>query len=246
MRTQLIAGNWKMHTHLSEAKTLAGKIARSPKSSSIRLILPPFPYLSACAKQIQDTDVKLGAQNLSEHRNGAYTGEVSAEMLVDLGCSYVLVGHSERRAHQHEANDLVARKALRALGAGLIPVICVGEQLEHRQTGATEQVIGAQFTAVLNMIGRDGISKSVVAYEPVWAIGTGQTASPEQAQAAHAFLRRQIANIDAKLADSVQILYGGSVKGANAKGLLSMPDIDGALVGGAALNAEEFATICAS
>jgi triosephosphate isomerase (TIM) len=244
MRRTLIAGNWKMHTTLSEAKTLAAKLAKSPASDSIRLIIPPFPYLSACAKQLVGSDVLLGAQTLSENRNGAFTGEVSAEMLIDLGCRYVLVGHSERRQYQAESNELVARKALRALGAGLTPIICVGEKLEHRQAGETEKVIGAQFAAVLNMVGREGIAKSVVAYEPVWAIGTGQTASPEQAQAAHAFLRSQIAAIDANLAGLVQILYGGSVKGANASGLISMPDIDGALVGGAALNAEEFNQIC--
>ena len=204
----------------------------------------PFPYLAQAQSALSGTSVAWGAQNLSEQTQGAFTGEVSAAMLQDFACRYVLVGHSERRSIYGETDALVAEKFAAALGAGLCPVLCVGETLEQRDAGKTIEVVSAQLDAVLNRVGVAAFSGAVVAYEPVWAIGTGRTATSAQAQEVHAAIRAQIAKGDAKVADGLQILYGGSVKPGNAAELFAMPDIDGGLIGGASLVASDFLSIC--
>ena len=204
----------------------------------------PFPYLAQTQSALTGTSVAWGAQNLSEQAQGAFTGEVSAAMLQDFACRYVLVGHSERRSIYGETDALVAEKFAAALGAGLCPVLCVGETLEQRDAGKTIEVVSAQLDAVLNRVGVAAFSGAVVAYEPVWAIGTGRTATSAQAQEVHAAIRAQIAKGDAKVADGLQILYGGSVKPGNAAELFAMPDIDGGLIGGASLVASDFLSIC--
>ena len=206
----------------------------------------PFPYLAQAQSVLSGTPVVWGAQNLSEQAQGAFTGEVSASMLQDFGCRYVLVGHSERRAIYGESDKLVAEKFAAALASGLRPVLCVGETLEQRDAGKTLGVVSAQIEAVLNRVGVAAFSGAVVAYEPVWAIGTGRTASSAQAQEVHAAIRAQMAKADAKVAEGLQILYGGSVKPANAAELFGMPDIDGGLIGGASLVAADFLAICAA
>ena len=234
-----------MNGHAASSVLLAKGIATLDLSHSAAevLIIPPFPYLGLCQNAIVGSKVVLGAQSLCVEPPGAYTGEVAGEMLVDLGCRYVLVGHSERRALFAESSELVARKFRRAQQCGLIPILCVGETLEQRQAGQTMAVVASQLDAVISLLGPDTMMQSVLAYEPVWAIGTGLTASPEQAQEVHAELRRQIATYNATVAGSLRILYGGSVKGSNAAELLAMPDIDGALVGGASLVISEFEAI---
>ena len=204
----------------------------------------PFPYLAQAQSVLSGTSVAWGAQNLSEQAQGAFTGEVSAAMLQDFACRYVLVGHSERRSIYGETDALVAEKFAAALGAGLCPVLCVGETLEQRDAGKTIEVVSAQLDAVLSRVGVAAFSGAVVAYEPVWAIGTGRTATSAQAQEVHAAIRAQIAKGDAKVADGLQILYGGSVKPGNAAELFAMPDIDGGLIGGASLVASDFLSIC--
>lgn len=204
----------------------------------------PFPYLAQAQSVLTGSSVFWGAQNLSEQAKGAFTGEVSAAMLQDFACRYVLVGHSERRAIYGESDSLVAEKFAAALASGLSPVLCVGETLEHRDAGKTLDVVSAQIEAVLNRVGVAAFSGAVVAYEPVWAIGTGRTATSEQAQEVHAAIRAQIARADAKVAEGLQILYGGSVKPSNAAELFAMPDIDGGLIGGASLVAADFLAIC--
>ena len=204
----------------------------------------PFPYLAQAQSVLAGTPVAWGAQNLSEQAQGAFTGEVSASMLQDFGCRYVLVGHSERRSIFGESDKLVAEKFAAALASGLRPVLCVGETLEQRDAGKTLEVVSAQIDAVLNRVGVAAFSGAVVAYEPVWAIGTGRTATSAQAQEVHAAIRAQIAKADAKIADGLQILYGGSVKPGNAAELFAMPDIDGGLIGGASLVAADFLSIC--
>ena len=204
----------------------------------------PFPYLAQAQSALTGTSVAWGAQNLSEQAQGAFTGEVSAAMLQDFACRYVLVGHSERRSIYGETDALVAEKFAAALGAGLCPILCVGETLEQRDAGKTIEVVSAQLDAVLNRVGVAAFSGAVVAYEPVWAIGTGRTATSAQAQEVHAAIRARIAKGDAKVADGLQILYGGSVKPGNAAELFSMPDIDGGLIGGASLVANDFLSIC--
>ena len=204
----------------------------------------PFPYLAQAQSALSGTSVAWGAQNLSEQAQGAFTGEVSAAMLQDFACRYVLVGHSERRSIYGETDALVAEKFAAALGAGLCPVLCVGETLEQRDAGKTIEVVSAQLDAVLNRVGVAAFSGAVVAYEPVWAIGTGRTATSAQAQEVHVAIRARIAEGDAKVADGLQILYGGSVKPGNAAELFSMPDIDGGLIGGASLVANDFLSIC--
>lgn len=207
------------------------------------LLLPAFPYLMHVKALLEGCQLKLGAQNLCAHAPGAFTGEVAGEMLRDVGCDYVLVGHSERRALFADSDELVAEKFARALACGLKPILCVGETLAERESGAAFSVIKRQLDAVIAHCGIAAFESAVLAYEPVWAIGTGRTASPEQAQEIHAYLRSQIATHNAKLAGLIQILYGGSVKGANAGELLNMADIDGALVGGASLKASDFQEI---
>ena len=207
-------------------------------------ICAPYPYLAQVQQLLSGSGIAWGAQNVSQFDDGAYTGEVSGAMLVDFGCRYVIVGHSERRALFGETSAIVASKYAAALKAGLMPIVCVGETLAQREAGETEAVVDAQLAAVLSGSGVQSLAHAVIAYEPVWAIGTGQTAKPEQAQAVHAYIRNRIARDDAGVAESVQILYGGSVKSANAAELFAMPDIDGGLIGGASLDAAELAKIC--
>ena len=207
-------------------------------------VCPPYPYLAQVQQSLSGSGVAWGAQNLSQFDAGAYTGEVSGTMLVDFGCRYVIVGHSERRTLFGESNDLVAEKYAAALKAGLTPILCVGETLAQREEGSTESVVAAQLQAVLQRNGAQSFAQAVIAYEPVWAIGTGRTASPDEAQAVHAFIRRYLGAKDAAVAEKVQVLYGGSVKGNNAAQLFAMGDIDGGLIGGASLDVQEFATIC--
>lgn len=204
----------------------------------------PFPYLAQVQHELQGSSVKWGAQDVHQLAEGAYTGEVSASMLCDFGCHYVIVGHSERRSLYGESSQLVAEKFAAAQKAGLTPILCVGETLAQREEGITETVVAEQLDAVIAHSGVEALSKAVVAYEPVWAIGTGKTATPEQAQAVHAFIRQRVASHDGQVAESLCILYGGSVKAGNAGELFAMPDIDGGLVGGASLVAEDFLAIC--
>ena len=245
MRDFLVAGNWKMNgSTASNQELVAGIVAGAPQSDSAKLLIcPPFPYLAAVAKQVSESRVLLGAQNVSEHESGAFTGEVAPAMLRDIGCEYVIVGHSERRAIYGETSFAVAAKFKAALDAGLKPILCVGETLEQREGGGTESVVEVQLGAVIDKVGIAGFKSAVVAYEPVWAIGTGVTASPEQAQDVHRHIRGVMAGHDAEVAESTQILYGGSMKGENAPGLLAMPDIDGGLIGGASLKAGDFLAI---
>jgi triosephosphate isomerase (TIM) len=243
MRQKLVAGNWKMNGNLASNESLVRELRSADVSGAGMAIFPPFPYLQQCAGQLAGSGIALGAQDLSEFASGAYTGEVSGQMLAELGCRFVLVGHSERRTLHGETSEQVARKAVAAHRAGLAPVVCVGETLAEREAGQTEAVIGAQVDALMAVGGKEVLAGAVLAYEPVWAIGTGRTASPEQAQAVHAFIRVRVASMDAPRAATLQILYGGSVKGANAATLFSMPDVDGGLVGGASLVAKEFLEI---
>lgn len=206
----------------------------------------PYPYLQQVQLVLQGSNVAWGAQNLSQHEEGAFTGEVASGMLADFGCRYVIVGHSERRAMYHESNEILAAKFEAAQKAGLTPIFCVGETLAEREAGVMEQVIATQLDAVLNRGGAKSLAKAVVAYEPVWAIGTGKTATPEQAQAVHAFIRQRVAKQDSQIAQGLCILYGGSVKPSNAAELFGMPDIDGGLIGGASLVADDFVAICSA
>ena len=244
MRRKIVAGNWKLHGSRDFATELVGKVAAGlPLEGVDVLVLPPLPYLGDLVEDFEGTVLAFGAQDVSSNEKGAYTGEVSAAMLVDVGATHGLVGHSERRQYHHESSELVARKFVAASHAGLIPVLCVGETLEQREAGQTEQVIAAQLAPVLELAGVQAFARAVVAYEPVWAIGTGRTATPAQAQAVHAFIRGVVAKADARIADSLPLLYGGSVKPDNAAELFSQPDVDGGLVGGASLVAEDFLAI---
>jgi triosephosphate isomerase (TIM) len=245
-RKPLIAGNWKMHGALAESRQLvdalrAGVTAGAPATM---LLCPPYVYLPAIHGWLQGSPILLGAQDLADQpATGAYTGEISGQMLRDVGCSHVIVGHSERRALYGETDAVVATKFKAAQVAGLTPIVCVGETLEQREAGQTRAVISGQVAAVVDSAGVQAFAKAVIAYEPVWAIGTGRTASPEQAQEVHAFIRGMISARDATIAAGLSILYGGSVKGANARSLFAMADIDGGLVGGASLVAAEFLQI---
>lgn len=244
MPKHLIAGNWKMNLDRHRAQALADSVASAVRPDRADLLLiPPYPYLEAVATALSDAPVALGAQDVSAHSEGAFTGEVSAQMLVDCGCSHVLVGHSERRNLHHESDQLVADKFAAALAAGLIPVLCVGETLAQRQSGQTETVVLAQLESVLNQVGIAGFSDAAVAYEPVWAIGTGETATPAQAQAVHALIRSRLQQADGTIGGQVQVLYGGSMKPDNAAELLACEDINGGLIGGASLQAESFLAI---
>ena len=229
------------------AELVAGILRGAPESERVSLLVcPPYPYLAAVSNQLAGSGVKLGAQNVSEHEAGAFTGEVAPEMLTEAGCEYVLVGHSERRTLYGESSAAVAAKFKAALVAGLKPVLCIGETLAEREAGRTEEVVDEQLQAVIDLVGIAAFATAVVAYEPVWAIGTGVTASPEQAQEVHCHIRELLATNDADLAAALLILYGGSMKGDNAAGLLSMPDIDGGLIGGASLKADDFLAIAAA
>ena len=246
-RAYLVAGNWKMHGASGDAGALAREIAQGAPQGPDIAVCPPFPYLAEVARALEGSGVQLGAQDVSRWADsGAYTGDVSGRMLRDCGCHFALVGHSERRSLMGERDEQVAEKVERAQAAGLIPIICVGETLAQREDGETESVVLAQLAAVLERCGVAALANAVLAYEPVWAIGTGRTATPEQAQAVHAVLRGAVTDKDAKIADSLRILYGGSVKPDNAAELFSQSDIDGGLIGGAALDAQSFLAICAA
>ena len=245
-RKRLIAGNWKMHGALAESRQLVDALRAgvSANARATMLLCPPYVYLPAVQGWLQGSSILFGAQDLADKSGtGAFTGEVSGQMLRDVGCSYVILGHSERRHILGETDAVVATKFKAAQTAGLTPIVCVGETLEQREAGQTRLVIERQVAAVVDSAGVQAFAKAVIAYEPVWAIGTGRTASPEQAQAVHAFIRGMIAARDATIAAGLSILYGGSVKGANARSLFAMADIDGGLVGGASLVAAEFLEI---
>ncbi|WP_269497958.1 triose-phosphate isomerase [Castellaniella sp. S9] len=243
-RKRLVMGNWKMHgSFAANAALLDELVAEAPQAGDAEVaVCAPFPYLAQLQGTLAGSPISWGAQDVSIHTQGAYTGEVSAGMLADFGCTWVLCGHSERRALHGETSDQVAAKAATALAAGLTPVVCVGETLDDRDGDQVECVIGDQLEPVL-ALGTEALGRLVIAYEPVWAIGTGRTATPEQAQAVHAFIRQSLTQ---QGAGQVRILYGGSVKAGNAASLFAQPDIDGALVGGASLVAQEFLNIAAA
>jgi triosephosphate isomerase len=249
MRQYLVAGNWKMNgsrqANAALVEKVAAGLARSPGVEV--LVCPPAVYLDSVGQALAGSPIKLGAQNLADQEKpGAFTGEVHGTMLRELGCEYVIVGHSERRALYGETDAAVARKFKTAQALGLVPILCVGETLEQREQNETEEVLRRQLDAVLGLCGVESLARAVVAYEPVWAIGTGRTATPQQAQAAHAFLRAQVAARDARIAAALRVLYGGSVNAGNANTLLAEPDVDGGLIGGASLKADEFLAICAA
>jgi triosephosphate isomerase len=242
MRRKLVVGNWKMNGgRVANAELLAALREAEPWDAGVA-VCAPFPYLADVALSLQGSRIVWGAQDCSAHESGAYTGEVSAAMLAEFGCHYVIVGHSERRAYHAESDQLVADKAKIALAHKLTPIVCVGETLAEREAGQTDVVVKRQLSVVIHTL-THCISQVVVAYEPVWAIGTGKTATPEQAQAVHAVLRAQLHAATQK-SDEMSILYGGSVKADNAVQLFSQPDIDGGLIGGASLKAVDFAAIC--
>ena len=248
MRRRMVAGNWKMHGSRAANEALLAELERSlPAEWPIDIVVfPPYVYLSEAVRMLDDGPISVGAQDVCAESGGAFTGQVCAAMLKDVGCRYVIVGHSERRRWYHEDDALVARKFAAVLDAGLTPLLCVGETLDERETQQTEAVIARQLDAVIAMHGVSGFARAILAYEPVWAIGTGRTASPDQAQAVHSYLRGRVHAQDAKIARHLRILYGGSVKAGNAAELFSMPDVDGGLVGGASLSADEFQHICAA
>ncbi|MDE2600339.1 MAG: triose-phosphate isomerase [Rhodocyclaceae bacterium] len=243
MRRKLVVGNWKMHGSLAANAALLQALASKPEQGAEMAVCVPFPYLQQAQAVLRNSAVAWGAQDVSEHAQGAYTGEVSAAMLGDFDCLYVVVGHSERRSLYGERDEQSAAKVAAALAGGLVPILCVGETLAEREAGSTEAVVSRQLDVVLRHCGVEALSKAVLAYEPVWAIGTGRTATPGQAQQVHAFLRHRVASADADVARGLRILYGGSVKAANAGELFAQPDIDGGLVGGASLVADEFLAI---
>jgi len=245
MRRKLVAGNWKMFGSLAgNERLLDAVLAGLPASGAVEAaVCVPFPYLGQAQARLSGTALMWGAQNLSQHAQGAFTGETSAAMIVDFGCRYVIVGHSERRSLFGDSDAVVAAKYDAALKAGLTPILCLGETLEQRGSGITNQVVGGQLDAVMDACGVATLARAVVAYEPVWAIGTGRTASPEQAQEVHAMIRARIASRDGAVAQGVQILYGGSVKPQNAREIFAMADIDGGLIGGASLVAGDFLAI---
>lgn len=246
MRRKLVVGNWKMYGRLDRNKALLDSVLAGVgqfKNADFGVCVP-YPYLSQAQSLLHGTNVAWGAQNLSPQEEGAFTGAVAPGMLVDFGCKYVIIGHSERRGLFHESNEIASAKFDAALKAGLTPIFCVGETLAERESGVTEKVVATQLDAVLGRAGAIGLSKAVVAYEPVWAIGTGKTATPDQAQAVHAFIRQRVAQQDVQVAQSLRLLYGGSVKPGNAAELFAMPDIDGGLIGGASLVADDFIAIC--
>ena len=247
MRQSLIMGNWKMNGSREEGLKLATSLAEGLGSVQQEVaVCVPFVYLSDVLDALKGSSIALGAQNVADQASGAYTGEVSAAMLVDCGCKYALVGHSERRSYYGDTNQSVASRFCQALKQNIIPVLCVGETLEEREQNKTFKVIDEQLDAVIEAAGIESFEKAVIAYEPVWAIGTGKTASDEQAQEVHQYIRQRIAERSPAIAEKVQILYGGSVKPDNAKALFAMPDIDGGLVGGASLDAKGFLQICHS
>ena len=246
MRTKFVAGNWKMNTSLAQAGSLCRAIREQYASHPqvLTAICPPFPYLDAVRQALEGSDIALGAQNVYHELSGAFTGEVSAPMLVDLGCRYSIIGHSERRHILGESDSLIRRKVRAVLGTSLIPILCVGELLAERDRGETGDVVAAQVLSALAGLDQDQVARVVIAYEPVWAIGTGRNATPEQAQEVHSHIRKILQDrYNASLAARTVIQYGGSVKAANADSLMAQPDVDGTLVGGASLQATEFLAI---
>lgn len=245
-RRTLVAGNWKMNGSRTESAALLEGVKKGLGSASKAevAVCPPFVLIPLAAEKLAGSVVAWGGQNLSAHKSGAYTGEISGPMLKDYGCTYVIVGHSERRTLYGENDALVAEKYVAAQAANLIPILCVGETLQEREANQTETVVARQLDAVIEKHGIGSFNNAVIAYEPVWAIGTGKTATPQQAQDVHRFIRARLTARNKAVADKVRILYGGSMKGSNARELLAQPDIDGGLIGGASLQAEEFLTIC--
>jgi triosephosphate isomerase len=250
MRRTLVAGNWKLNGSKQDTKDLIEGILGgiSEVKNADVAVCPPFVYIPQAAEllasQEASSNISWGAQNCSQYNDGAYTGEVAAPMLKEFGCTYVILGHSERRAIYNETNDDIVQKYIAVQSAGMIPILCVGELLSERESGKTEAVVAEQLDAVLNVTGIEQFKNAVIAYEPVWAIGTGVTATPEQAQDVHAFIRQRLAEKNTAIADKIQILYGGSVKPDNAAELFAKPDIDGGLIGGASLQADSFLGIC--
>jgi triosephosphate isomerase len=247
MRKKFVAGNWKMHGALAaNAELLKAVRAGVAGCAADVAVCVPYPYLEQTRQALAGSHVAWGAQDVSEHAQGAYTGEVSVGMLSDFGCRYAIVGHSERRSYYGETDETVAAKCEAALKGGITPILCVGETLDERERNVTAEVVTRQLDAVIARCGIASLAKMVVAYEPVWAIGTGRTASPEQAQEVHALIRSRVARDDAGVAAGLIILYGGSMKPNNAKDLMAQPDIDGGLIGGASLVAADFIAICAA
>ncbi len=246
MRQPLVAGNWKMNGSLASVRELLAGIKEgidAVKRAEVA-VCPPAIYIPEVQSQLAGTPIAWGGQDLSVHDAGAYTGEISGPMLRDFDCKYVIIGHSERRTYHGESDQLVAQKFEAARRNGLVPIFCIGETLEEREAGTTEAVVARQVDAVIEHCGVEMLGEGVIAYEPVWAIGTGRTATPEQAQEVHAFIRGRIAEKSAAVAESLRILYGGSMKPDNASDLLAQPDIDGGLIGGASLKANDFLAIC--
>lgn len=244
-RQKIIAGNWKMNgTHDETEKLIRGILENYQAIENLTTIVcPPFTSLSLAVWLLENSGIKVGAQDLSEKESGAFTGDISAEMLTDIGVKYVIIGHSERRQFHFENNETVNAKLKRALGSRLVPIVCVGESLEERENGQTERVVSAQFEAAVKGLNKSELENVIVAYEPIWAIGTGRTASPEMAQEVHLLIRNMLGEKEPNLKDRISILYGGSVNPENAAGLFAQPDIDGGLVGGASLEADSFLTI---
>jgi triosephosphate isomerase len=243
MRSSLIAGNWKMNGSLQSVTELVEGIKAGNAGKAELAVFPPAVFLMKVGGMLADSNCALGAQNVCDQEAGAFTGEVAAAMLKECGCRYALVGHSERRSLYLETDQLVAARFAMAIATGIIPILCVGETLDEREQGRTEEVVARQIDAVIDRSGIDGIAQAVIAYEPVWAIGTGKVATPDQAQEVHAFIRGKLAQLDAAVAEQVKILYGGSMNPSNAAELLSQNDIDGGLIGGASLKADDFLAI---
>lgn len=245
MRRTLIAGNWKMNGSLESINELIKgiKAGLNEVANADLAVCPPAIYLMRVKGLIDEDSIALGSQNVCDQESGAFTGELAPAMLKEAGCKYAIIGHSERRSLYGESDELVARRYAMAVQSGITPILCIGETLEERESGVTEDVVSRQLDAVIESQGVEALANGVIAYEPVWAIGTGKTASPEQAQAVHAFIRSKLSALSADVADKVQILYGGSMNAANAQELLSQPDIDGGLIGGASLKAPDFLAI---
>ena len=245
MRQPLVAGNWKMNGSLDSVKPLVEgiKAGMDAVTTAEMAVCPPYVYIPVVAGLLEGSAIALGAQDINDQESGAHTGEVAPNMLTDVGCKYAIVGHSERRSIYGESDEFTASKFAAARKAGLVPILCVGELLEEREQGITEQVVARQLDAVINLEGIAALADAVIAYEPVWAIGTGKTATPDQAQDVHAFIRGKLAGLDGDVAEKTRILYGGSMNAGNAADLLSMADIDGGLIGGASLKPDDFLAI---
>jgi triosephosphate isomerase len=245
MRRTLIAGNWKMNGSLASIETLMNgiKAGLAEVKNADMAVCPPAIYIPLVSDLIGNASIGLGSQNVCDHESGAFTGELAPSMLKEFNCKYAIIGHSERRSLYGESDELIAQRFAMAVQKGITPLFCIGESLEERESGVTEQVVSRQLDAVIATQGIQAIASCVIAYEPVWAIGTGKTASPEQAQAVHAYIRAKLAALDPGVAQKVQILYGGSMNASNAAQLLSQPDIDGGLIGGASLKPEDFLAI---